>query len=179
MTNEKSFDEQFPSLKYCPVTMISGLLADATLLRIGSKEFQYELQKTLTEDFDFAIPLRAIRQHCVDKQNIHKLPDDADYLIYLPDNSEEAIGQLAIEQLADSMKHFQRKHKILLSTKPIKEVVEVIDKQKVRDEEEKLKSLIMGHIHPDATINLNQTTIVKFRHYVEELFNYRKKELGL
>ena len=70
-----TFEEDFPSLKDCPVTLMSGLWGDATLLKIGTKEFKYELQRTLSEDFDLAIPLVAIQKHCIDKQKVGNVID--------------------------------------------------------------------------------------------------------
>ena len=72
MTQDKLFEEQFPSLKDIPVTLISGPLADATLLRIGNKEWKYEVSKQQMSDYDFAIPLSAIQTYCLDKQKVRE-----------------------------------------------------------------------------------------------------------
>ncbi len=117
MTTEEDFKKDFPSLK-------------------GKEE---ETQNKIGKVFDLILetrynvyPEKDIQKNCIDKANIHKLPDDQEYLIMLPIEMQGQLNKMA--HLIGEMTKF-RKHKILLINQgssfgiKIEKVKEVIDKE--------------------------------------------------
>lgn len=96
-----TFEEDFPSLKGVAVTLISGPESDATLLKIGGKEFNHELLQSRGRDYDLAIPLSAIESSCLDKQKVREITD---YIIKIIEQVLNHGGDTLIIPMPEMMK---------------------------------------------------------------------------
>lgn len=118
---EETFEEQFPSLK--------GKQIYAPSDKYIKKSFGKVPEGTLP-----AFYRKTIQQHCLDKQNIHKLPDDGDYLISVPGATDEQLYGMV-----HATESRTRKYTLFFSKKKISEIKELLDKEKVREAFKKLK----------------------------------------